>query len=95
MNDGRIPKFRSQFDLGEIKVFNKEDNEKIEQKLANSFKTGTTTVGLVCTDGVVLATDKRATSGLFIASKTAEKLHAIQPYIWMTIAGGVADAQYL
>ena len=30
-----------------------------------------------------------------MACKTVEKLHQIQPYMWMTIAGGVADAQYL
>jgi proteasome beta subunit len=31
----------------------------------------------------------------FIASKTAEKLHKIQDHLYMTIAGSVADAQYL
>ena len=30
-----------------------------------------------------------------LASKTAEKLHKIQDHLWMTIAGSVADAQYL
>ncbi|HDI10258.1 MAG TPA: proteasome subunit beta, partial [Euryarchaeota archaeon] len=35
-----------------------------------TFK-GTTTVGLVCKDGVVLATDKRATVGYMVASKEA------------------------
>ena len=33
--------------------------------------------------------------GYFVASKTAEKLHMIQDHLYMTIAGGVADAQYL
>jgi len=31
----------------------------------------------------------------FVASKTSEKLHKIQEHLYMTIAGGVADAQYL
>ncbi len=31
----------------------------------------------------------------FVASKTAEKLHKIQEHLYMTIAGGVADAMYL
>ncbi|NHJ24758.1 MAG: archaeal proteasome endopeptidase complex subunit beta [Candidatus Lokiarchaeota archaeon] len=61
----------------------------------NTFKTGTTTVGLVCKDAVILATDKRATMAYFVASKTSEKLHMIQEHLYMTIAGGVADAQYL
>ena len=33
------------------------------------LQTGTTTVGIACSDGVVLASDKRATMGYFIASK--------------------------
>lgn len=60
-----------------------------------AFKTGTTTVGLVVKDAVILGTDKRASMGYFIASKTAEKLHMIQEHLYMTIAGTVADAQYL
>lgn len=60
-----------------------------------TFKTGTTTVGLVCKDAVILGTDKRATMSYFIASKTAEKLHKIQDHLYITIAGSVADAQYL
>ena len=62
---------------------------------AQTVKTGTTTVGLTCKDAVILGTDKRATMSYFVASKTAEKLHQIQDHLWMTIAGGVADALYL
>ncbi|MDD5096553.1 MAG: archaeal proteasome endopeptidase complex subunit beta [Candidatus ainarchaeum sp.] len=58
-------------------------------------KTGTTTVGLVCKDGVVLASDKRATMGYYIANKKTPKIHLISDYIGMTIAGGVGDAQSL
>ncbi|MHA1148971.1 MAG: proteasome subunit beta [Promethearchaeota archaeon] len=61
----------------------------------NTIKTGTTTVGITCKDAVILGTDKRATMAYFIASKTAKKLHIIQPHLGMTIAGSVADAQYL
>jgi len=62
---------------------------------ANTLKTGTTTVGLVCKDAVIFGTDKRASMAYFISSKTAEKLHKIQDHLYMTIAGTVADAQYL
>jgi proteasome beta subunit len=58
-------------------------------------KTGTTTVGLVCKDGVVMASDRRATMGYFIASKDIDKIYAITDHIAMTIAGGVGDAQML
>ncbi len=69
------------------------DNSQINQ--ANTLKTGTTTVGLVCKDAVILGSDKRASMSYFVASKTAEKLHKIQEHLYMTIAGGVADAMYL
>ncbi|UCC20018.1 MAG: proteasome subunit beta [Promethearchaeota archaeon] len=73
--------------------------ENISSKYKNSnaqiFKTGTTTVGLICKDAVVFGTDKRATMAYFIASKISEKLYEIQEHLWMTTAGGVADTQYL
>ncbi len=57
---------------------------------------GTTTVGIVCRDGVVLATERRATlGGGFIANKVAQKLFKIDDHIGMTIAGWVGDAQAL
>lgn len=58
-------------------------------------KSGTTTVGIVFKDGVVLATERRATMGTLIASKKAKKVHAVAERIGMTIAGGVGDAQQL
>lgn len=66
-----------------------------QEENTQTFKTGTTTVGLICKDAVVLGTDRRATMAYFVASKTSEKMHEIQDHIWMTIAGTVADAQYL
>ncbi len=55
---------------------------------------GTTTLGMVCTDGVVLAADTRATAGgYYIAHKAVKKVEKIADHIGVTIAGGVADAQ--
>ncbi len=54
---------------------------------------GTTTVGVVCKDGVVLATDTRATAGFFVAHKQAKKVFPIADHVAMTIAGLVADCQ--
>ncbi len=55
---------------------------------------GTTTVGLQCKDGVVLATDTRATAGyLFIAHRHVKKIAKIDEHVALTIAGSVADAQ--
>ncbi len=56
---------------------------------------GTTTVGLVFSNGVVIAADKRASAGTFIASKKAKKIHKITDKIIFTISGLVADAQIL
>lgn len=54
---------------------------------------GTTTVGAVCSDGVILGTDTRATMGSYVASKRAKKVYQITTRLAMTIAGGVAVAQ--
>jgi proteasome beta subunit len=56
---------------------------------------GTTTVGLVCEDGIVLASEKRATMGSFIASKSARKIYKIGDMVGLTTAGAVGDAQTL
>ena len=56
---------------------------------------GTTTVGLVFSTGVILATEKRATMGYMIASKKAKKVYQVADRIGMTTAGGVGDAQQL
>jgi proteasome beta subunit len=54
---------------------------------------GTTTVGVVCSDGVILGTDTRATMGNYVASKHAKKVYKITERLAMTVAGGVAVAQ--
>ncbi len=54
---------------------------------------GTTTAGIVCSDGVVLATDTRVTAGGFIAHKRGKKLLQVDRHLAVTISGGVADAQ--
>ena len=62
---------------------------------AKLLKTGTTTVGLVTADGVVMGADMRATMGHLIAHKETQKLFRIDQHMAMTIAGGVGDAQVL
>ncbi len=56
---------------------------------------GTTTIGLVSKDGVVLASEKRATMGYLVANKETKKIFKVQDHIWITTAGSVADAQKL
>ena len=59
------------------------------------FKKGTTTIGIVCKDGIVVGAEKRATIGNFIAEKKAEKIVKITNNMIVTTAGGVSDAQLL
>ena len=97
MNKNELKTFNNKFqrDSG-VRNINPQMQPKLQKgDIHQTLKTGTTTVGLVCKDAVVLGTDKRATMSYFVASKTAEKLHLIQEHLWMTIAGSVADAQYL
>ncbi len=54
---------------------------------------GTTTVGVVCKDGVILSSDTRVTMGLFVAHKRGKKIYQIDQHLAMTISGSVADAQ--
>lgn len=65
--------------------------EEIQKKV----KTGTTTVGIVAKDGVVLAAERKATMGYLVASQNAQKIFKIDERLGMTIAGLVGDAQAL
>ncbi|UCD93285.1 MAG: archaeal proteasome endopeptidase complex subunit beta [Methanobacteriota archaeon] len=58
-------------------------------------KKGTTTLGIVCKDGVVLASERRATMGTLIAHKSTKKLYELDDNLGMTTAGLVGDLQIL
>lgn len=57
------------------------------------LKTGTTIVGLVYADGVVLGADTRATEGPIVADKNCEKIHYMAPNIYCCGAGTAADTE--
>ena len=65
------------------------------KKLVNIKETGTTTVGIVCKDAVILAAEKKSTLGYLVASKESEKIIPLDDHIAMTIAGASGDAQIL
>ena len=65
---------------------------KMEEKL---MKTGTTTLAILCKDGVVVAADRRMTAGYMIAHKKFTKVIQINDDMAVTIAGMVSDAQLL
>ncbi len=59
------------------------------------LKTGTTTVGILCKDAVVLAADMRATAGTLIVDKKISKVVPITDAIAVTTSGSVSDLQLL
>lgn len=59
------------------------------------LKTGTTTLAIACDDGVVMATEKRASMGHLVGHKNAQKLYSVDDHLAITTAGLVGDAQNL
>ncbi len=63
--------------------------------ISKEVETGTTTLGLVCKEGVVLAADRRATAGTLIAHKRTKKVYKLDENLGLTTAGLVGDLQVL
>ena len=59
------------------------------------LKTGTTTIGVIYNDGVIVATESQATAGTFVASTRAQKLFKINAMSAATMSGSVADCQFV
>ncbi len=56
---------------------------------------GATTIGVVCKDGVVLASERRVSYGYFVMSKSGKKVFQITDRIGAACAGLIADMQVL
>ncbi|MBI2124202.1 proteasome subunit beta [Candidatus Pacearchaeota archaeon] len=68
-------------------------DEEIKQYVR---KTGTSILGIVCKDGIVMAGDRQITGGQsIIIGKNYQKLFQINNYIVASYTGGVSDAQLL
>lgn len=63
------------------------------KKINDLILKGTTTLGVVGKDGVVLASDTRVIMGSFVAHKKGKKVYKIDDHLAMTISGSVADSQ--
>ena len=59
------------------------------------MNTGTTTLGLMCKDCIVMAADKRVTAGNMIVKKDVNKVFPINDKMALTIAGTVSDIQLI
>jgi 20S proteasome subunit beta 2 len=71
-----------------------EDASKRRAVLPGATKTGTTIVGVVYRDGVVLGADTRATAGSTVAEKKCVKIHYLAPNIYCCGAGTAADTEH-
>ena len=57
------------------------------------LKTGTTILGIVCKDGVVMASDRQSTAGTIVMNKNSEKTKQVNDYLLISGCGVVSDIQ--
>jgi proteasome beta subunit len=65
------------------------------QQGGHTWIPGATTIGVVCADGVILASEKRVTYGYLVVSKGGKKVFKISDQIGAACAGLVSDMQIL
>ena len=79
----------------ELGEFEHSERRAAKAEGEGEMKTGTTTVGIKADEGVVMATDMRASLGGMVSSKDVQKVEEIHPRGALTIAGSVSAAQNL
>ncbi|CAH0558351.1 unnamed protein product [Brassicogethes aeneus] len=75
---------------------NCQRNATLESKgfaVPKATKTGTTIVGIIYKDGVILGADTRATEDTTVADKNCEKIHFLAPNMYCCGAGTAADTE--
>ena len=66
----------------------------MDAELKNSIlKTGTTILGIICKDGVVMASDRQSTAGNIVMNKNSEKTKKINDFLLFAGTGSVSDIQ--
>jgi proteasome beta subunit len=76
-------------------VKNMEANQVQGQQGGLAWIPGATTIGVVCRDGVILASEKRVAYGYLVVSKGGKKVFKITDQIGAACAGLVSDMQIL
>ena len=66
-----------------------------EELKNNVMKSGTSILGIVCKDGIVMASDRRATAGNLVMSKNTQKTVKINDYLVASGTGMASDIQML
>jgi len=67
----------------------------LKDQSSRLYLPGATTVGILCKDGVVLASEKRVSYGNLVLSHAGKKVFKITPNIGVACAGLVSDMQIL
>jgi|SRR3989344_5130462 len=66
----------------------------MDQDLKNNIlKSGTTIIGIVCKDGIVMGADRQATAGNLVMSKNVQKVVPITNYLVVSATGSVSDIE--
>ncbi|MEK6913365.1 MAG: proteasome subunit beta [Nanoarchaeota archaeon] len=67
---------------------------QMNEELKNSVKTGTTILGIVCKDGIIMAGDNRVSIGQsLIIQKDYEKVYPLNDYLLFAGCGSATEAQ--
>lgn len=93
LSKGKLIKFKSAFLV--ITAMKLEELHLSDKAQARFYIPGATTVGVVYSDGVILASEKRISYGSMIMSKTGKKVFKIADRIGAACAGLVSDMQVL
>ncbi|HNZ51731.1 MAG: Proteasome subunit beta precursor [Candidatus Diapherotrites archaeon ADurb.Bin253] len=64
-----------------------------EELKKSMLKTGTTILGIVCKDGIVMASDRQVSAGNLVVSKNYAKTIKVNDYLLVSFTGMVSDAQ--
>jgi proteasome beta subunit len=68
-------------------------NPEMNELNKSMLKSGTSLVGIVCKDGVILGADRRSTAGNIVMNKDSQKIHKINDYVAASYTGSVSDIQ--
>jgi len=71
-----------------------QNQYKMDEELRSSIlKSGTSIIGIVCKDGIVMASDRQSTAGNIVMNKNSEKTKQIHDYLLFSATGSVSDIQ--
>lgn len=69
-------------------------DSKIDEELRRTIlKSGTTILGIICKDGVVMAADRQVTAGTIVMSKKMQKVRQINDYLVFAGCGMASDIE--